>query len=287
MRSGRITSTRFATSVVHASRLKDWGVHILLYAICGMLSRVSWTGQDGKFWDAYLIILGLQVPAYLAAYLLNDVADYDTDIHRTTARGRPSKGSVARSAVLALAVYCIAAAIVLDPLPLALALLTGLVAILYSLPPFRLKTRGVLGVIVAASFQRLPFFLMLVLETGGANIATLLIATWLLGTGFLFIVHHQCEDAEHDRRSGAKTWIARRGIAFGSRICVGCSVMLALLPFVAWAHGSSAATDASTHPAFLFSFAALTALTLLLFDIRYGRRTRARLRGRESSGMTV
>lgn len=83
---------------------------------------------------------------------------------------------------------------------------------LYSAPPFRLKVRGIWGVLADASGAHLfPTLFAVVLvyhwdRTEAPAPWTLLIALWSLAAGVRGILWHQLEDADHDRKIGLRTF---------------------------------------------------------------------------------
>lgn len=90
---------------------------------------------------------------------------------------------------------------------------------LYSLPPFRLKERGLLGVLAdAAGAHFFPQLLttMLVSEWAGQPVSglwLLAVSGWALGCGVRNILWHQLGDAAHDVQAGVMTFVTRQGRA--------------------------------------------------------------------------
>lgn len=114
-----------------------------------------------------------------------------------------------RSALIALAIPCIStvdlALICFDATAAAMTMISVLIAALYSLPPVRLKERGVLGPLAAALAQRtLPAAIIFeglgawdVVAVGFTALSTLI--------GLCWIIVHQLQDRKNDRRSGVRT----------------------------------------------------------------------------------
>lgn len=107
-----------------------------------------------------------------------------------------------------------------------------LLFLLYSLPPFRLKEKGVLGIltdslyayIVPSMLAGLTFYLV-----GRGNYIdfeffVLAISTWLLVVGIRGILLHQLLDYKNDLNAGVKTFVTIKGTSMAERI------ITALLP---------------------------------------------------------
>jgi 4-hydroxybenzoate polyprenyltransferase len=101
---------------------------------------------------------------------------------------------------------------------------TSLVFILYSVPPFRLKVRGVWGILAdAAGAHTLPaLFAIVTISTAmdiRINPAWLTLATiWSFAYGLRGILWHQISDYENDRRAGVHTFVCAVGPTVASRL---------------------------------------------------------------------
>ncbi|MEQ1689473.1 MAG: hypothetical protein ABL874_12955, partial [Sphingopyxis sp.] len=88
---------------------------------------------------------------------------------------------------------------------------------LYSLPPFRLKARGVAGIIADTSGANVfPALLAAALATNAAGVAQdwlwlSAVGTWTFVYGLRGILWHQLVDAEADRIGGVDTFVQRHG----------------------------------------------------------------------------
>ena len=95
---------------------------------------------------------------------------------------------------------------------------------LYSLPPARLKVRGLAGVLAdAAGAHFFPLLLTVALTgrwTGQAVPPAwwAAIGTWALASGIRNILWHQLADAEADAQAGADTFVRRRGVRLAQRL---------------------------------------------------------------------
>jgi len=194
-------------------RVADWIVHwpIVLVAIAAYaagaphgigatVARIAW-------------ILVLQSLLVAAGYLVNDVADRDADRGKLGAPRPPREVRVKRVLAIAAIVAGLAMSVALGFAAAVLATVWVALGIAYSCPPFRLKERGLVGVISAATLQRLVPFLMVVGWPPRAAAPAVAIALWLFALGVAFILEHQLADVDDDLRSGVRTWTTRVGRA--------------------------------------------------------------------------
>jgi 4-hydroxybenzoate polyprenyltransferase len=119
-----------------------------------------------------------------------------------------------------------------DP-PLVAAYLSSWAAFsLYSVPPFRLKSRGIPGVVAdAAGAHLFPALVatLLALRASGNRIDPVWIAAvavWALGCGLRGILWHQIHDLESDRRAGVRTFVLRSSRRAGTRLAVWVALPL-------------------------------------------------------------
>jgi 4-hydroxybenzoate polyprenyltransferase len=172
---------------------------------------------------ATVAFVGLCVGAY--GYLLNDIFDLDVD-RRAGKPNRMAAFSPAQrflSCALALGLG-FAPALFLDTSKTTLSILAleYLVLTVYSMPPFRLKARGVLGLLCDASGAHVVanLYVLSVLADARPPAAgmpalsitafVLLLCVWELCLGLIGILVHQVEDRENDLRSGIRTFATAR-----------------------------------------------------------------------------
>jgi UbiA prenyltransferase family len=179
-------------------------------------------------WPALIVALAALVPGAAYVSLINDATDRDDDRaagktnrlanHSKTYAGLLIGGTVAAGLVFSVLWRR-------DPLLLPLYLAAWLAFSLYSLPPFRWKARGILGVIADASGAHLFPTLVAVVVTfrwAGRPVSVpwmVAVGAWAFMNGLRGILWHQLSDVEHDRRAMVRTfaqrhdarWIARLG----------------------------------------------------------------------------
>jgi 4-hydroxybenzoate polyprenyltransferase len=170
-----------------------------------------------------------QVVALLLAFtvgasyvsIINDWTDRADD----AAAGKPNRLAHTSGPVVALLLgLCLGAGLgfgwyfwQLQPLAGLLYLGAWVVYSLYSLPPFRLKERGLAGVLAdAAGAHVFPQLLTAVLLSQWAGrpvpgLWLLAVGGWALGCGVRNILWHQLGDAAHDVRAGVVTFVTRQG----------------------------------------------------------------------------
>lgn len=170
--------------------------------------------------DAAILLLGLVAGAAWVS-LSNDLADRADD----RIAGKPNRLEGRSPFVIAvlLAVPLAVGAWVAwqwrHDLPLWLAYAAAWLAFaLYSLPPFRLKARGLVGAVAdAAGSQALPSLVAALAAAHAAARAPdgawcLLVVVWAGAYGMRGIIWHQLADLTADRASATGTFVQRRGV---------------------------------------------------------------------------
>lgn len=171
-----------------------------------------------SLWLTALMILLSLVPGAAYVSVINDLTDRDEDL----AAGKPNRlAGRSRGYAAALIAITAAAGVVFcflwrrDALLLSLYLAAWLAFSLYSLPPFRWKTRGILGVLCDASGAHLfPTLVAVALTFRDAgrpvNMAWLLaVGAWAFANGIRGILLHQLVDLDADRHAGVRTFAQR------------------------------------------------------------------------------
>jgi hypothetical protein len=165
--------------------------------------------------QAALLLVALAV---CAAYVsvINDLTDRADDV----AGGKPNRQlAYSRGPVLALLGSTIAAGSVIawswrgEPLLVATYAGSWLVYSLYSLPPLRLKARGLAGAVCdAAGAHLFPALTAILLASGSHRpdrVWMAAAAVWAFAYGLRGIVWHQLNDYRCDVRAGVQTFAAR------------------------------------------------------------------------------
>jgi 4-hydroxybenzoate polyprenyltransferase len=218
-------------------------------------SAVRLDAPIASLWLPILTLLGALVPGAVYVSLINDLTDLEAD----RAAAKPNRlAGTGRWRALAGIAPCVAAGAGFafawrhDTLLLALYGGAWLAFTLYSVPPVRLKARGLAGLVAdAAGANLFPGLLAAALATSGTGAAQdpVWLATlgcWIFAYGLRGILWHQLGDAEADRIAGVGTFIqrhGRRGAAIlGKAIAlpVECVAMGLLL----WQAGAAAAVPA-------------------------------------------
>jgi 4-hydroxybenzoate polyprenyltransferase len=180
-----------------------------------------------SLWRTALTILLALVPGAAYVSVINDLTDRDEDLEA----GKPNRlAGRSRGYAAVLIAITVAAGLVFcflwrrDTLLLSLYLAAWLAFSLYSLPPFRWKTRGILGVLCDASGAHLfPTLVAVVLTFRHADrpvnaVWLLTVAAWAFATGIRGILLHQLEDLEADRHAGVRTFAQRHPPAVTARL---------------------------------------------------------------------
>jgi chlorophyll synthase len=154
-------------------------------------------------------------------YAVNDYCDRDADAaagkgERTIALGRTGQ----RGLVLILLVATLLAAAPLAVRPAALAGGAALLAltVAYSAPPWRLKVRGVCGLLASATAQWGTPFLPLLVSGATPTPGFALLFALGLSVGVRWMLLHQMLDASGDVRAGTRTFTTEGGVPRATKI---------------------------------------------------------------------
>ncbi len=201
------------------------------------------------FWPLLLLLLVAMTACASYVGIINDLTDFKDDQACGKANRLVGKSPAFITAVLAGCILCGAAVATYwrgEPILLSLYLASWIVFTLYSLPPVRLKSRGVFGLLADASGAHLfPSLLAVALiysrHTGSADtIWFASVAVWSLSYGVRGILWHQLSDLHYDQKIGLGTFAGRHRIALlrglGNFIIFPAEV--AAFCFILWHAGS-------------------------------------------------
>jgi 4-hydroxybenzoate polyprenyltransferase len=166
-------------------------------------------------------------------YGVNDVADRRTDRAAGKANhadALPAAGVAAFLALTAGGAFALSLAWAPDAVGPALVLVGIALALVYSLPPVRLKGRGVAGLVGAAVAQwSLPVMAAAAADTRGwADPAAWAFALLGFAVGIRWMVNHQRSDVAGDRRAAVSTYAAAGGNVEGVLPGAFCSELVLL-----------------------------------------------------------
>ena len=237
-------------------RAVDWWefklspIFALIYATA-LLLNVS----IASLWPLLLLSLVALVPGAAYVSVINDLTDMRDDLasgksNRLVGRSRAFVACVLACCLLpgaAVAVYWRG-----DPLLLSLYLAAWVAFTLYSLPPFRLKNRGALGLLADASGAHLfPTLLVvgLVFRWSAEPLNPVwfaAVAVWSLSLGLRGNLWHQLSDLHNDEQVGLRTFARSHKIAFVHRvgnfaIFPNEAAAFALLLWLSWSRAAVAA----------------------------------------------
>ena len=202
-------------------RAGEWWEYKLV-PILGLFyaTAISLDASIASLWQAALILLLALAPGAAWVSILNDVTDREDD-RRAGKRNRMA--GVSRPFMAAAIVLPMAAGLVFVWLwradgPLLAAYLAAWAAFaLYSIPPFRLKARGLAGLIADSAGSNLFPTVVAVLLAFRAAEAPVDVAWVAAAAAFAFawglrgIIRHQLLDEAHDRAAGVRTFAERHG----------------------------------------------------------------------------
>lgn len=176
-----------------------------------------------SLWRLLLLALIALIPGAAYVSVINDLTDLKDDV--ASGKGNRLNGR-SKAFVALLLMGCVLPGIFVsihwrnDPLVLFLYLAAWLAFSLYSLPPARLKKRGVLGILADASGAHLfPTLLVVTLVVHGTGnpidlVWFCAVAVWSLSSGLRGILWHQLSDLHNDEKIGLRTFALRhQGLA--------------------------------------------------------------------------
>jgi 4-hydroxybenzoate polyprenyltransferase len=219
LRRGRGILAAIGHDLTESVRAGEWWEYKLapIFAVFYATALTLGVPVSTLWLQAVTLLLSL-VPGAAYVSVINDVTDRADD----AAAGKPNRiAGRPRPVVVALVALPIAAGLAFaflwrgDGLLLSLYLAAWAAFSLYSLPPFRFKTRGILGVLCDAGGAHLfPTLVAVVLACRGANRAVDLrwlaaAGVWAFANGIRGILWHQLSDVENDRSAGVHTFAER------------------------------------------------------------------------------
>jgi 4-hydroxybenzoate polyprenyltransferase len=188
--------------------------------LAALVAAPSWRSLLGTL--APLLASAAAIAAF--GYLLNDLADLESDARAGRSNPLAARSPVTRAALVAAALLAgLLPWVRLPGRELAFGLLVVEIGALaaYSLPPARLKSRGAAGLAADALYGHvLPVAIVAATLFGGPAAAPLPSGgTWiavaagvaLTAKGLRNILLHQIDDRAADRRAGVTTFVVRRG----------------------------------------------------------------------------
>jgi 4-hydroxybenzoate polyprenyltransferase len=207
-------------AVAAAVRSGEWWDHKLVPLLTAFYATALYAGT-GVFplWQTALVFLVSLLPGAAYVSIVNDVFDIRSD----EAAGKRNRMAALSPALRGACVAaCVAAGLPFfwywrgDPVPLACYAAAWVAFTLYSVPPARLKVRGVFGLCADAAgahfFPTLLAAAALFAALGRPAPAAWLaaIGCWAFALGCRGILWHQLLDRDRDKLSGIATFAVRR-----------------------------------------------------------------------------
>jgi 4-hydroxybenzoate polyprenyltransferase len=210
------------------------------------------------------------------AYLSNDVSDRQADLDA----GRPNGTAGLSPARLALAFAAFLAAALApwilyfptDALSLGLLAAEFLLLLAYSVPPVRLKERGLPGLVADALYAQVvpallaahTFHALTRRSYEGFTAFAAMLGAWQLFFGLRSVLTHQLADAEHDRAAGTSTYVLRHGAQSSQRFL---AFVLAPLELATWVGFTALA--AATMPILAPAWPIYVAVTAVVIKVHH------------------
>lgn len=210
------------------ARITEWWDYKLI-PIVSIFYATALVGDVSvaAMWPALVGLMCAIVPCAAYVSFINDVTDRGDDRRAGKDNRLADKGPrlLALLFAVSLAFGAVFGFLWRHDLPLVTAYLCTWAAFsLYSIPPFRLKGRGILGVVADASGAHLFPSLVavfLVLRAAGKPIDPVwvgAVAAWAFGCGLRGILWHQIKDIAHDRKAEIRTFVLRHSPRAGMRV---------------------------------------------------------------------
>lgn len=206
-----------------AVRPQQWWNHKIPPLLAAAALVIAASDRTDDWLEIRDLVLFLLASIGIAAFghVVNDLADLGPD---RAAGKRNVLSLVGTPARVGLVLGTLVVGLVpfrwLSPGPVTLGLLAAevLLLVVYSVPPVRLKERGVLGLLADASYAYvLPLALTMSVFSGlpgGPAIGAVVwvpVLVWALLSGIRGILWHQVLDVDNDRRAGVRTLVVRTG----------------------------------------------------------------------------
>ncbi len=181
------------------------------------------SGGDEWGWLMRILLFALlSVSATTYGYLVNDLADIELDKEHgkiNTFAGDSRAKAVGVVFSVLLLTLLLAAPFFSSAVFVVIFLLWLILSSAYSLPPFRLKEKGALGLIVVVFAQRLLPVLLVFAAFHFTNIyEIMLLAAYVLFRGLSSDVNHQVEDYRNDMATTTNTFAVEQGIRKAQRV---------------------------------------------------------------------
>ncbi|HQA79190.1 MAG TPA: UbiA family prenyltransferase [Methanoregulaceae archaeon] len=196
--------------IAEVIRWKEW-YHSKLALFVFANYYLLFLSAEITFRDLFPVILLICWFILLMAfgYMINDYADQFSD----RAAGKEkllSKLKKNHQILILLLIFCSTFLFLLpfhkDPIVIALSICNLALAIMYSAPPFRLKERGIWGIIGASMAQWMVPVVMVFAVFGHYDVDTFIFAVFYLLIGLRFMFTHQLHDYPNDIQSGTLTF---------------------------------------------------------------------------------
>ena len=210
---------RIRRRLAEVARANEWWEHKLVpvFALFYGTAVVARVPIVSLWYGAFILLLSL-VPGAIYVSVINDVTDRADDL---AAGKRNRMAGRSGSTIAALVAATVLPGLVFawlwrdDALLFTAYLSAWLVYSLYSLPPFRFKTRGLAGVLCDASgahlFPSLVAVLLVFRESGTQRDPAWLgaVAVWSFAYGVRGILWHQLFDRDNDVQADVRTFAQR------------------------------------------------------------------------------
>lgn len=236
----------FRTRFASLFRAEQWWEYKIVPTLCCFYATSLLLDRSIiSLWPALLMLLFALMPGAVYVSVTNDIADRESDLAAGKANRMVGVSLPAQIVMVALPLLIGVGFLIYwrDSLGLVLAYLAAwIVFSLYSIPPFRWKARGLLGVLAdAAGAHLFPSLVAVFLayRAGNAPVDFIWLAAvgaWAFAYGLRGILWHQLLDLENDRIAGVGTFAQRHSAEIAQRLAKYFALPLELvaLTIVLW-----------------------------------------------------
>ena len=219
----KIENTSLVSNIVRSSEWWDYKITSIL----GTVYATAYLFQIplAALFPFFFFLLAALIPGASYVSLLNDLTDLEEDKLAGKQNRLEEKPRYFALILIAVCIFAgVIAAFFLSGITLVLYCCAWIVFTLYSVPPFRLKKRGFLGVLADASGSHVfPQLFAISALTDWCHkeidwVWFCAVGIWSFALGLRGILWHQLKDRDNDKIIGIKTFIRRHDESFVLKI---------------------------------------------------------------------
>jgi 4-hydroxybenzoate polyprenyltransferase len=213
--------------LLHIMRFWDWRDKIYTIIIATLLLLLFSNATPDIYPKVLLFIVYIFFP-FIFGYMLNDIADRKIDAQVGKIRTHHFSSNTVFTIVVIFGIATMTFPLIFNNIGIMVTTLIGVgFTILYSVKPFRFKERGLLGLVIVSTTQRLAFIFLLFIIPNTLMVGSYLFG-WLILTDVLIETSFQLSDYANDIKTGTKTFAVSHGTTVTKYIIYVTGVLLVL-----------------------------------------------------------